>query len=208
MTGRDARSRAMRTPENAQTQQTVLWLSGPTGAGKTTLARSLRQSGYLIVEESISGPLLAFVSQPTANCEALQRQVIQARFDGWLRVSSAPKVAFDRSISEDVEVFCRMHMLAGLLTQGQFDSLARLGRELQNKIPAPSLIVFLTSEIDVLLRRIRNAAAPSAIIENLRDQLVLYSSWLENRREEILELDTTRLSEITLARIISEIRTC
>jgi predicted ATPase len=31
----------------------IIWLSGPTGAGKTSLARSLRKSGYSIVEEKI-----------------------------------------------------------------------------------------------------------------------------------------------------------
>jgi deoxyadenosine/deoxycytidine kinase len=187
----------------------VIWLSGPTGAGKTSLARLLRRSGYFIVEENIPRALFqAFVSQPAANCEALQHHLMQARFDGWLKVSGASRIAFDRSISEDIEVFCRMHMRAGLLTQGQFEVLAQVGRELQNKIPAPSLIVFVTSDTEVLMRRMHNSAAPSPIIENLRDQILLYSEWLENRNEEILKLDTTRLSESTLARIISEIQTC
>jgi len=96
----------------------IIWLSGPTGAGKTSLARSLRESGWSIVEEHAPEDLFrAFASRPAANCEALQRCLMQTRFDGWRRVSDSPRIAFDRSIDEDIEVFCKMHMRAGLLTQ-------------------------------------------------------------------------------------------
>jgi len=189
--------------------QMMIWLSGPTGAGKTTLARSLRTSGYSIVPEDVpEGLFRAFVSEPAVNCEPLQRHIMQARYDGWCKVSGHPKIAFDRSIDEDIEVFCKMHRRAGLLTAEQFDRLAQLGKFLQAQIPVPDLIVSVTSGQDVLRRRIQNLAGPALIFDNLKEQMSLYTEWLQNRSGEVLELDTTRLSERTMAKLFSEISSC
>ena len=184
----------------------IIWLSGPTGAGKTSLARSLRENGYCIVEENLpAGLFRAFASEPAANCEPLQRQLMQTRLDGWRKVVGAPRIAFDRSIDEDINVFCRMHRRAGLLTKRQFDALTQFGKALQDEIPVPDLIVYVTSNPDVLMSRIHNLDTPPAIIENFRRQISLYSEWLRSRREEILQLDTSRLSEHAMAKFFSEI---
>ena len=62
----------------------------------------------------------------------------------------SPSIVFDRSIDEDIEVFCNMHKRAGLLTPHQFDALAQLGATLQAQIPAPDLIVYVTADYEVL----------------------------------------------------------
>jgi deoxyadenosine/deoxycytidine kinase len=187
----------------------MIWLSGPTGAGKTSLARSLRASGYSIVAEDVPAELFsAFLSEPTVHCEPLQRYIMQARYDGWRNVSGLPRIAFDRSIDEDIEVFCKMHRRAGLLTTEQFDRLAQYGRSLQAQIPEPDLIVSVTADQDVLRGRLQNLAGPALIIDNLKEQISLYTEWLQNRSGEILELDTTRLSERTMAKLFSEISSC
>jgi len=187
----------------------IIWLSGPTGAGKTSLTRSLHESGYSIVSEDIPEELFrAFIAAPTLNCEPLQQHIMQARFDGWRNSAGAPRIAFDRSIDEDIEVFCEMHKRVGLLTRQQFDTLSKLGKSLQDQIPPPDLIVFATADREVLLRRMRNLASPSLIIDNLSEQISLYAEWRQNRSEEILELDTTRLTEKMLAKFFSEIRSC
>jgi deoxyadenosine/deoxycytidine kinase len=129
---------------------------------------------------------------------------MQARVDGWRQVAGSPRIAFDRSIDEDVEVFCRMHRQAGLLTDAQFASLAEFGRGLQNQIPAPDLIAFLTSDPAILSARIQNSNAPPSVTENLRSQISLYSEWLERRVEEVLILDTSRLTEETMSRFFLE----
>ena len=187
----------------------MIWLSGPTGAGKTSLARSLRTSGYSIVGEDVPEELFrAFLSEPDVHCEPLQRHIMQARYDGWRKVSGLPLIAFDRSIEEDIEVFCKMHRRAGLLTTEQFDRLAQFGKSLQAQIPEPDLIVSVTAHQDVLRRRLQNLAGPALIIDNLKEQISLYAEWLQNRSGEVLELDTTRLSESTMAKFFSEISSC
>lgn len=185
----------------------IIWLSGPTGAGKTSLARSLRESGWSIVEEYAPQDLFrAFASQPATNCEALQRCLMQARLDGWRRVSDSPCVAFDRSIDEDIEVFCKMHMRAGLLTQMQFGQLAQLGEHLQLQMPKPDLIVYVSAEPAVLFSRIQSAEAPEPIIQSFSDQMSAYAEWLQSRTEQVLRLDTTRSSEKIMARFFTGIR--
>ena len=196
-------------PKDVWVPQMMIWLSGPTGAGKTSLARSLRASGYSIVAEDVPEELFrAFISEPAVHCEPLQRHIMQARYDGWRKVSDLPRIAFDRSIDEDIEVFCKMHRRAGLLTAEQFDRLAQYGKNLQAQIPEPDLTIFVTSDQNVLRRRMQNLAGPALIVDNLKEQISLYAEWLQNRSGEILELDTTRLSERTMAKLFSEISSC
>lgn len=187
----------------------IIWLSGPTGGGKTSIAHSLRQCGLSIVEECLPEDLFrSFATKPIEHCEALQRYVMSARLNGWRTVATSNSVVFDRSIDEDIEVFCRMHKAAGLLTQSQFDALADLANELQEQMPDPDLIVFITAESRVLLRRLREGGAPGPIVESLDAQISLYSRWLKSRAQHVMGLDTTRMSERAMAQLLSEIRTC
>jgi deoxyadenosine/deoxycytidine kinase len=133
---------------------------------------------------------------------------MRARLDGWKKVVGAPRVAFDRSIDEDIQVFCKMHRRAGWLSETQLEALGDFGKGLQRPIPKPDLIVFVTASPDVLLRRIRDSNGPPQIAESIEDQLSLYSEWLDSRTEEILEFDTTRLKEQTMVGFFREIRTC
>lgn len=187
----------------------MIWVSGPTGAGKTTLAQLLRESDFAVVEESVPKDLFgAFMSAPDQNCERLQRYIMQARFDGWSRVSAATRIAFDRSIDEDIEVFCKMHWRAGYLTTEQFTALAEFGRGLQERLPGPDMILFVTSDRGVLKKRMQNLSAPELMIDSVDEQLALYKDWLHSRGEESVQFDTSRLSEGRLAKLIREIRSC
>lgn len=187
----------------------IIWLSGPTGGGKTSIAQLLREYGFSIVEEALPTDLFqSFAVDPIANCEALQRRLMTARLEGWRAVASNTRVAFDRSIDEDVEVFCRMHRGAGYLTQLQFDALGRFADELQQQIPNPDLIAFITADAGTLRYRLRAGGAPQPIVENLETQVLLYSQWLQNRPEQVLRLDTTKLAARTIDQLLSEIRSC
>jgi deoxyadenosine/deoxycytidine kinase len=187
----------------------IIWISGPTGAGKSTLARCLGESGFSIVGEDVSGHIFSsFVSQPAAHCEALERHLMVARLNEWRRVAEAPVIAFDRSIDEDINVFCELHRQTGLLTRMQFEKLNGLARELQQQIPGPDLILFVTASSDVLRRRLRDANAPTPILANLDRQESLYSQWLQTRTEEVMEINTTRLSDRAMAKFFRGIRVC
>jgi deoxyguanosine kinase len=187
----------------------IVWLSGPTGAGKTSIARLFDAAGHSIVREYAPENLFrAFACHPVTGCEPLQRFLMQARAKAWTDVREAPNVILDRSIDEDINVFCEMHKGNGLLTEQQFGSLTQLGTTLQKGIPAPDLIVFVSAEYDVLLRRMQSAEAPPVIIQTLRTQILLYAEWLRTRTEEVLRIDTTCLTNRTLSKLISGILKC
>src|ERR1700751_2132209 len=143
----------------------IIWLSGPTGAGRTSISQLLRTFGCSVVEERAPENLFrAFKQDPKGNCEELQRHLMQSRAKRWRELRSSTCLAFDRSIDEDLEVFCRMHVFAGLLTSRQFEDLAKLATTLQAEIPPPDLILFLPAESDVLSRRIQHGGAPKVIV--------------------------------------------
>lgn len=186
-----------------------MWLSGPTGAGKSSIARVLGAAGHSIVQEYAPEALFrAFACHPVAGCEPLQRYLMQARAKGWTDVQDAPCIVFDRSIDEDIKVFCKMHRADGRLTQQLFESLTELGTTLQSHIPAPDLIVFVTAEYEVLLRRMQWVEGPPVITQTLEKQLLLYGEWLQNRTEDIVRVDTTHLSGRTLGKLVSGILEC
>ena len=187
----------------------IIWLSGPTGGGKTSISQALRASGFSIVEETVPPDLFrSFAADPISNCEALQRDIMSARLNGWRAVSRNPRIVFDRSVDEDIEVFCRMHQGAGLLTDTQVEALGQFASEIQRELPNPDLILFISAETDVLLDRLKKAGAPPLIVANLHHQLSLYSRWLRDRPEEIVKLDTTRLAARAMAQLFSEIHSC
>jgi len=187
----------------------LIWISGPTGAGKTTLTRCLRDGGYAAVgEDLLGGRLEQFASDPKANCEPLQRHLMTARFESWKKIRSAPGIVFDRSIDEDVNVFCKMHVHAGWLTENEFRNLAAFGQALQEQMPNPDLIIFVTASLAVLLERVQHSGGPPQILHSLKDQLVLYSDWLETRKEEKMLVDTSKVSEPAMTGFFRGIRTC
>jgi deoxyadenosine/deoxycytidine kinase len=173
----------------------IIWVSGPTGAGKTTLATALGGLDYAIVPESVPAPLMAaFANDPVRNGERLQAEIMRRRKAAWRAVADSDRVVFDRSISEDVEVFCRLHAAEGRLLDKQFARLASLSAELQSDMPRPDLIVFATANIDVLTARCVVDRQPTFIRDSLSRQISLYAGWLASRVELILRVDTSHCS--------------
>jgi deoxyadenosine/deoxycytidine kinase len=170
----------------------IVWISGPTGAGKTSLAAAFRSLGFAIIQEKLS-PITfqAFVDDPVRNCETLQREIMQARFEEWQRLVAGSRVAFDRSIDEDHSVFCRMHREAGFLTEGQFGRLKDQAAEYHRQMPEPDLIVFVSAESHILHQRVQKSSHPSLIVKNLDRQILLYSEWLATRKGDVLKLDNS-----------------
>src|SRR5688572_2757689 len=100
-----------------------VWLSGPTASGKTTLAKMLSELGFSVVQENLPAEAFrAFARDPASHCRELQEAIVRSRHSQWSQVV-APRVAFDRSIDEDIHVFCEMHHRLGYLT---LDELNRL----------------------------------------------------------------------------------
>jgi deoxyadenosine/deoxycytidine kinase len=182
----------------------VVWVSGPTGAGKSTLAHIFRTLGYAIVREKLPNERFrAFATDPVRNCRLLQEEIMRSRFEAWRELSSTPRVIFDRSLDEDARVFCRMHRELGFLDDQQFKELQNIANELQSVMPAPELILFMCPNRRILCERVIQPAHPSFIVQSLDRQLSLYSEWLATRREDVLRLDNSACSLRMVQRLFS-----
>ena len=187
----------------------VVWISGPTGSGKSSLSRILGALAYAVVEEKIPKEHFhAFVSDPTRNCAPLQEQIMRSRFREWQRQSSASRILFDRSLDEDAQVFCRMHHDLGLLDAKQYKRLQTLASDLQSQMPRPDLIVFMCPKQKVLFDRVKATEHPSIIVKNLDRQVSIYNGWLSTRREAVLRLDNSACDLQAVQRLFLEIPQC
>jgi len=187
----------------------IVWISGPTGAGKSSLARSFSAIGYVVVQEHLPPERFrSFAADPIRHCAMLQEEIMRSRFSGWRHVPGASRVIFDRSIDEDARVFCRMHRESGLIDDQQYEHLQELAENLQSQIPDPDLIVFMCPQRDALAERVTPRSHPQPIVRNLDLQLSLYAEWLASRKEEVLRLDNSGCSPRTVQRLISEPPTC
>lgn len=151
-------------------------------------------AGYQVVQEQLPVRLFeAFALEPRRHCAELQRAIINARASQWRTASDQTNVVFDRSISEDVAVFCRLHLARGLLTREEFQALSSLGRSLERQMAKPRLILYLSASRQTLLSRIGAAGQPQPIIESLDDQLALYDRWIAKRQENVVSIRTDRV---------------
>jgi deoxyadenosine/deoxycytidine kinase len=186
----------------------VIWISGPTGAGKTSLARIFRRIGIAVIEERFpKTSSIAAESDLNEHCEDIQETIMRERYRKWKELSNAATVVFDRSIDEDAKIFCRMHHQLGLLDSKQNYRLQSLARSLQAAIPKPKLIVFMYPGSQVLARRVTELTHPRLIVENLSRQISLYHKWRRSRKESILRLDNSHCTPEALDKLV-EVSRC
>lgn len=173
----------------------IIWISGPTGSGKSTLAGNLGGLGYDIVREELPPDLFrAFRADPAKHCASLQEAIMLSRLAQWKRVAGRANVAFDRSVDEDINVFCRMHHERGLLNFAAYARLRSFAEGLIAELPRPDLIAFLSPPIDVLRARMQSIGHPEMIIDGLARQVALYEEWVGGRQESIIRIDNSACS--------------
>lgn len=183
----------------------IIWLSGPTGAGKSTLASALEPRGWAVVREVIDPKSFAeFTNDPVAHCAAFQESVMRSRASQWEMVRRTEAVLFDRSIEEDFNVFCRMHAFNGWLSEAALSKLSVVSTELSARVPQPDLILYLDPGDQVLERRLA-LAHPSVITESLELQLSLYESWIQGRKGNVLRISNAHCTPSTLASFLERI---
>ena len=194
-----------RRPKGQVKQDMIVWISGPTGSGKSSLTRMLASLGCATVQEELPPELFRrFASNPAQHCEALQEAIMRSRFSRWQSLRHNRRVIFDRGIDEDAHVFCRMHRDLGLLDDDQLVRLQTLASDLQVTMPEPDLIIFMSPQRDVLKQRVTSATHPPLIVDNLDRQLTLYSEWLAARQGDVLRLDNSSCSLQTVRQLLDE----
>jgi deoxyadenosine/deoxycytidine kinase len=137
----------------------LITVVGNIGAGKTSLTKALAQelgwqAGYEIVQEN---PYLAdFYGDMRRWSFHLQVYFLSERFAQHQALMDAgiPSVQ-DRSVYEDLEIFCRALHRQGFLDGRDLLQYEDLHRQLVDLIAPPDLVIYLKADVDTLLRRIR-----------------------------------------------------
>lgn len=181
----------------------IIWLSGPTGSGKTSLVSILSQVGYGIVQEDAPmGLFEAFAVDPSRHCEAVQEALMRSRHQQYQLQSDKLNVVFDRSVNEDISVFCRLHRASGYLDAPAFSRLEGLAAELEADLPSPDLIIFLSANETVLRQRIGVVGHPKLIVDSLTEQVRLYDEWISCRSESVVKIDNSKCPPAMLDAIL------
>jgi deoxyadenosine/deoxycytidine kinase len=181
----------------------IIWISGPTGAGKTTFSELFFQRDWERVREIVPHKMFKdFASNPKKHCGPLQEAIMQSRLTQFSKMKTE-HIVFDRSISEDVEIFCKLHRQNGYLDGRTFERLEKFGKDLQAKMPKPDLVLYLTSDVEFLKKRMQAVGHTPLILESLSEQMALYEDWLSKVTCEVLQVDNSGCTVNTLKNAIS-----
>lgn len=178
----------------------VVWISGPTGSGKTTFASGLPLRDLQLIKEDVPSHLFEeFLQNPGTGCYKLQRSIIERRIDQIDAAisSGCTQVVLDRSPEEDLEVFCRMYRNLGYLNVTEYRRLEKLAK-LSVKRHPPDVIVYLSAPLNILQTRLASEACPKLVLENLPQQYRLYDQWQRSKKNGIVLIDNSRADSIDL----------
>lgn len=178
----------------------LIAISGPTGVGKTTVARCIaaRSASAVIPEPLPLGLIELVASEPARYCGALQWEFVAERTRAIETACSQledGELAFvDRTLSEDRDVFFNLHHGQGRLTVRELNSLVGFVAASERSVPSASAVVYLTARTDTLRQRLLSRGSLGIIVDSLETQVALYHSWYARCSAPSVSIDTTHLS--------------
>ncbi|MCF7857711.1 MAG: deoxynucleoside kinase [Candidatus Cloacimonetes bacterium] len=137
----------------------LISIAGNVGLGKSTLTalmqRSLKISG--LYENPEKNPLLEkFLKDKKTYCYDLQLHFLQMRKNLQITGTSGGKsYVMDRSLLEDLLVFCYQFHKDGFLSDNELDLLTAKFKTVCNEIPSPDLLIVLKGRADLAWSRIQ-----------------------------------------------------
>lgn len=186
----------------------LIAIAGNVGLGKSTLAaimqRSLKING--LYENPEENPLLEkFLADKKTFCYDLQLHFLKMRKELQLK-GKADQESFvmDRSLPEDLLVFCYQFNQDGYLTANQLDDLTTKFKAVCNEIPSADLLIVLTGRSDLAWSRIQQRGREMEIsggwnkneIESLNKYYRTYSNDVIRfgfHKGKVMEIDVEKL---------------
>lgn len=178
-----------------------LAISGNIATGKTTLSKLIEDElGYFRVGENPRENefLSEFYSAMSRWALPSQLSFILSRAHEISRSSRlSSHVVLDRTISEDINVFCRTLNDYSILEDRELRLIERLDSILKQSVPEPDLYVYLEDSAENILQRIYNRAQPYELgieVEYIRRLNDHYRSWAKMiNPSKLMRIDTSTL---------------
>ncbi|MBC8385026.1 MAG: deoxynucleoside kinase [Candidatus Cloacimonetes bacterium] len=168
----------------------LIAVAGNVGLGKSTLAalmaRSLNIGG--LYEDPEQNPLLEkFLGNKAKYCFELQLFFLKMRAE-LQKKGKDDKRSFvmDRSLPEDLLVFCYQFQKDGYLTNNELDSLTAEFKKTSDRIPQTDLIILLKGNPDLAWSRIQQRGREMEIEGGWsRNEIKALSFWYESYAEDV-----------------------
>ncbi len=172
----------------------MILMAGMIGTGKTTFAELISESlGSQVFYESVGdNPILPdYYVNPERWAFPLQIYFLNTRFKTIRQAMSDQQHVLDRSLYEDL-IFAELNYEAGNMTKLEFETYVDLLETLMNEISSspkqrPDLLIYLDSDLDTALNRIKNRGRDYEQIENHPELLEYYKTlhgkykdWIQN----------------------------
>jgi len=139
--------------------QKLITVSGNIGLGKSTLAGILSSSLRIgaLYENPLENPLLEkFLGDKPKYCHDLQLHFLEMRSkQRMVAKNSGQSYIKDRSLPEDLLIFCDLFHRQGYLSDGELDSLEIAFKSKNNSLPQTDLLICLEGESDLAWSRIQ-----------------------------------------------------
>jgi len=162
-------------------------VAGNISSGKTSLTERLgQQLGWATAYESVAeNPYLSdFYGNMKDWSFFLQIYFLGHRAEQHLALAGLDEPAIiDRSIYEDAEIFARVLVRLGNMTERDYQTYRKLFHIVVGRLPVPDLLIYLRAPADVLLERIKKRGRKMEM-GITGDYLILldefYETWMEN----------------------------
>jgi deoxyadenosine/deoxycytidine kinase len=165
----------------------LILIAGNIGSGKTSLTERIGERlGWRTAFESVSdNPYLPdFYKDMRKWSFHLQVFFLGHRAEQHLEMWEDPRPAIlDRSIYEDAYIFSRALQSMGNMTELEYLAYRKVFELVVKGLPAPSLLVYLSAPVPVLMERIRRRARgmETGITEEYLGLLEsYYDEWIQN----------------------------
>ena len=142
----------------------IIWAAGIIGAGKSSLVKLLAKALGLeaLYEPVDSNPYLKdFYVDQKRWAFPMQIELMKTRFAMQKKAAYGAALGvgaiLDRGMPGD-RVFCKLHMLAGNMSEQEWNTYEGLYEVMACSLAPPSLLIFLDVEPDVALERVKERA--------------------------------------------------
>ncbi|MBP9726204.1 MAG: deoxynucleoside kinase [Gammaproteobacteria bacterium] len=197
-----------RLEEYLKKNKKLITVSGNVGLGKSTVAALMQRSLRIdaIFENPEKNPLLnLFLRNKKEHCFDLQYHFLQMRAEQRRRgLNSATSMVKDRSLAEDLLVFCQHFHQSGYLTENQLDLLSTEFHKINKELPSSDLMIVLQGRPELAWKRIQQRGRAMEVeggwgFSDIQSLHRFYSSYPDDVRKtgfhqkQVLELNVNKL---------------